>query len=435
MSSETIIWIVLWLAISGGLLVYSKSLKLGLMMWLQFFVWGAWYTTVGNFMGSVGMTDSVYLVYSMNSIAAIVAPFFLGLIADRYFASEKVLAVLHLLGAAFMFLAPWVAESTGSAPLFIGIMLLYNLCYMPTLGLANALAFHHIEDQENQFPKIRVLGTVGWIVAGVVVSQVMSDVLKVAADATHWPLYITAAMSLVMGVYAFFLPHTPPPAAGKKATVRDIIGLDAFAQLGSRSFYVFIAASLLMCIPLAAYYAYAPVFILKAGIQNPGFQLTFGQASEVIFMVLMPFFFRRLGVKWMLGVGMLAWTIRYGLFAAAAPSGIFWMIMTGIVLHGICYDFFFVTGQIYVDKRSNEKIRGQAQGFLVLVTYGVGMFIGNFIAGILFNWQVGEAGTALDWQTFWFIPAGAALVVMVLFVLIFKDDSEEHMKNRMSSSS
>ena len=410
--------------------------RLGGMMFLQFFVWGAWYVTIGNFMTARGMADLTHWPYTVNPVAAIIAPFFLGLVADRFFATEKVLGVLHLLGGVIMLLVPGV---TGSPGLFVVLLLLYNLCYMPTLALANSLAFHHIENQERQFPIIRVFGTIGWIVAGLFIGFVLGDFSGgELPDRTPLPLYTAAVVSLVLGLYSFTLPHTPPPAAAERVSLRSIVGLDALRQLGSRSFYVFIACSFLICIPLAAYYNFAPIFAANAvydqGVSNavvdllpnPSSLMSLGQMSETAFMLLMPLLFLRFGVKWMLAIGMAAWVLRYALFALGAPDAVFWMVAMGILLHGVCFDFFFVTGQIYVDKKSSPAVRGQAQGFLVLVTYGLGMFIGAQIAGALFNGFLGDAAALTPglWQSFWLVPAGFALLVLVLFVLSFRDDAE-----------
>ncbi len=392
------------------------NVQLSTMMFLEFFVWGAWYVTVGNYMVEVGMGDITHWAYTVSPIAAIVSPFFLGMVADRYFDVEKILGVLHLIGGVAMLAAPFAADQPVT---FIMLLGLHMLCYMPTLGLVNALSFHHITDQEKQFPLIRVFGTIGWIVAGILVSAVLG------ADKTAIPLYVAGAAGIAMGLYSFTLPHTPPQGAGKEsATAREILGLDALGQLKGRAFNVFIICSLLICIPLATYYNFAPIFVSDAGLASPAFKMSFGQMSEVVFMLLMPLFFARLGVKWMLLVGMGAWVLRYVLFALAAPSGVVWMILIGIMLHGICYDFFFVTGQIYVDKKSNEKIRGQAQGFLVFVTYGVGMFIGAQISGWLYNAYKGSAEvmSLSTWQEFWWVPAAFAAVVAVIFLIFFNDD-------------
>ena len=410
------------------------STRLSAMMFLQFFIWGAWYVTIGNYMAAQGMADLTHWPYTVNPVAAIIAPFFLGLVADRFFATERVLGALHIIGGLIMLT---VSQATGSPLLFILLLLLYNICYMPTLGLANSLAFHNIENQEKQFPLIRVFGTIGWIVAGLfigfVLGQFSGDELP---DRTPLPLYTTAIASLILGAYSFTLPHTPPPAAGEKVSLKSIVGIDAFRQLGSRAFYIFIACSILICIPLAAYYNFAPIFVANAVydqnvsnavvglLPNPSSLMTLGQMSEAAFMLLMPLLFARFGVKWMLAIGMAAWILRYLLFAIGAPDAVFWMVVTGILLHGICYDFFFVTGQIYVDKKSTPAVRGQAQGFLVLVTYGIGMFIGAQIAGALFNAFLGDETvlTLARWQDFWLLPAGFALIVFLLFVFTFREE-------------
>jgi nucleoside transporter len=413
----------------------NLSARLSVMMFLQFFVWGAWYTTIAVYMSKEGMATLTHWPFTVNPVAAIAAPFFLGLVADRYFATEKVLGVLHLLGGAVLFLVP---QTTGTPTLFIVLLLVYNLCYMPTLGLANSLSFHNITDQEKQFPRIRVFGTLGWIVAGLFISFVLSRYAGGIAEETALPLYSAAIVSLVLGVYSFTLPHTPPRAAGERVDAASILGFDAFRQLGSRSFYIFILSSLLICIPLAAYYNFTQLYLERANVQNIAATQTLGQMSETLFMLLMPLFFRRLGVKWMLMVGMLAWGVRYALFALAAPDAVFWMIALGILLHGICYDFFFVTGQIYVDKKSTPEIRGQAQGFLVFITYGVGMLIGAQIAGNVYN-RFLDGGTSLtleQWQDFWWIPAAFAVAVAIFFALFFHDrpDGMESASVRESES-
>ena len=406
------------------------------MMFLQFFIWGAWYTTIGNFMAAHGMATLTSWPYQVNPIAAIVAPFFLGLVADRYFATERVLGSLHLLGGIIMLLVP---RATGAPTLFIGLLLLYNLCYMPTLGLVNSLAFHHIQNQEKQFPLIRVFGTIGWIVAGLFIGFVLSRFTGgQLPDTTVLPLYTTAVASLILGLYSFSLPHTPPPAAGRPVSIRSIVGVDALRELGSKPFHIFVISSMLICFALAAYYAYAPIYakaavydtgmknFLTTLLPNPSSLMTLGQMSETIFMFLMPLMFVRLGVKRMLAIGMAAWVLRYGLFAWAAPGAAFWLIALGILLHGVCYDFFFVTGQIYVDKKSSPAVRGQAQGFLVLVTYGVGMWIGAKIAGAVYNSFLGGGATVLtlaQWRSFWWLPAIFATAVLLFFAAFFKSAS------------
>ncbi|MXW50177.1 MAG: nucleoside permease, partial [Gammaproteobacteria bacterium] len=339
-----------------------------------------------------------------------------------------------LLGGAVMLLVPGAA---GSPQLFVALLLLYNLCYMPTLALANSLAFHNIENQERQFPIIRVFGTIGWIAAGLFIGFVLGEFSgDELPDRTPLPLHTAAVASLLLGLYSFTLPHTPPPAAGERVSLGSIVGMDALRQLGSRSFTIFVACSFLICIPLAAYYNFAPIFAANAvydqGVSNavvdllpnPSSLMSLGQMSETAFMLLMPLLFLRFGVKWMLAIGMAAWVLRYVLFALGAPDAVFWMVATGILLHGVCFDFFFVTGQIYVDQKSTPAVRGQAQGFLVLVTYGLGMFVGAQVAGALFNRFLGDdpALTLALWQDFWLVPAGFAFLVLALFVLSFRDD-------------
>ena len=394
-------------------------------MFLEFFIWGAWYTTIAVYMTKHNMGNLTHWPYTVNPIAAIIAPFFVGLIADRYFATEKVLAILHILGAFFMFLTP---SFTGNPTLFILLLLAYNICYMPTISLANTVCFHIMTDQEKEFPMIRVFGTIGWIVAGLVISFVLGNFVAagVKPEETSMIMYLTASASLILGLYSFTLPHTPPPAKGKKVSARSIIGIDAFKQLGSRSFYIFLISSFLICIPLAAYYNFTQIFLESAKFKNIAATQTIGQASETLFMLLMPLFFRRLGIKWMLAAGMLAWALRYALFAMGAPDLVTWMILTGIALHGVCYDFFFVAGQIYVDKKANPQIRAQSQGLIIFVTYGVGLLVGAQIAGSVYNSFLGNATslTLQQWQSFWWIPAVFALVVLILFIVSFKDSSK-----------
>lgn len=396
--------------------------KLSLMMFLEFFIWGAWYSTVAVYMTANGMENLTHWPFTVNPIAAIVAPFFVGLIADRYFATEKVLGFLHILGAVFMFFTPMAVDSP---VVFILLLLAYNLCYMPTMSLANTLSFHHIDDQEKDFPIIRVFGTIGWIIAGLVISFILGQFLaeNVIPEETALPLYLTSAASLLLGLYSFSLPNTPPPAAGEKISVRSIAGVDALKKLGSKSFYVFLFSSLLICIPLAAYYNFTQIFLGNADFDNIAATLTIGQMSEALFMVLIPAMFIRLGVKWMLAAGMFAWVLRYAFFALGATDPIIWMIITGIALHGICYDFFFVTGQIYVDKKSSPEIRGQAQGLIILITYGVGMLIGAQVAGQVYNAFLGTASSLslAQWHDFWWIPAVFAAAVLIFFVIFFND--------------
>ncbi len=390
-----------------------------LMMFLQFFVWGAWYATEGNYMKSHGMTGVIYLAYLASPIGSIVAPFFLGMIADRFFPVQKVLGVMHILSGAFVFSAPMIAEGRiAPVPLFLTFLLLHMLCYMPTVGLATATAFHVLENKEREFPYVRVFGTIGWIAAGIVVS------LLFKGDTTALPMHVAGAGGVLMGLYSFTLPDVPPPGAGKPFSLRDVIGLDALRELGSRPFFVFLASVMLTSIPLATYFAYAPVFLADAHIADPGFKMTFGQMSEVIFLLLLPWFFFRLGVKGVLLTGMLAWIARYTLFLAGAPDAVTWMLILGVCLHGPCYDFVYVAGQVYIDRQATPAIRAQAQGLFVLATYGVGQGLGTFAAGKVFDVvMTGGPSVLRQWETFWMFPLGFALVVTAMFIIGFRGSS------------
>ncbi len=408
------------------------------MMFLQFFLWGAWYVTLGPFMAAMKFSEgSIGNAYSVGPIAAIISPVFLGMIADRFFASQRVLGIMHLLGGVALLAAPSVAaQSSGDAWPFVGLLLVHMLCYMPTLGLSNTVAFHHVKNQEKEFPLIRVLGTIGWIAAGFVVGYLMRQ--AAGANATEaqiaaQPVFFYAAggCGIILGLFSFMLPHTPPPAAGRPFSLRDALGLDAISMLKSPSFAVFIICSFLICIPLAAYYSTAGRYVGATGFKDVATTMTFGQMSEIFFMLVMPLCFARLGVKWMLAVGMLAWVVRYGLFAAAwggdgpGTHHVEWMVLGGIILHGICYDFFFVTGQIYVDKQAPKQVRGQAQGFLVLVTQGVGMLIGAQVISrvVAANTKLNDAGAEIgkNWQTIWLIPCIFAGAILLIFLAAFRN--------------
>lgn len=394
---------------------FGVGLRLFVMMFIQFFIWGAWYVTVGNFLGARGMNDTIATAYSVAPIAAILSPIILGMLVDRYFAANRVLGVMHILGGISIALAPSFATPETSG-LFALIVFLHTLFYMPTLSLTNTVAFHCISEGEKTFPLIRVGGTIGWIVAGIFVSKVLQ------ADKLPTPFFVASGASILLGLYSFTLPHTPPPRKSEKVTMRDILCLDALGLMKEFPFAVFVISSLLICGPLAAYYAYAPVYVDAAGFKDPAFNMTFGQVSEIFFMLIMPLLFARMGAKWMLLIGMAAWVVRYGLFSAAAPDSTLWMIFGGILLHGICYDFFFVTGFIYTDKKAPANLRGQAQGLLVLVTQGIGMLIGAQLMGRLFTAKIVGENPGLEWQQFWLIPCIAAGVIMVAFGILFKDN-------------
>lgn len=434
----------------------ALTLRLSLMMFLQFFLWGAWFVTLYLVLSASGLPASVIGgAYGSAPIGAMVAPLFLGLVADRFFSSEKVMGLLLLLGGGLMLLVP-AAVAAGAGGTVVWLLTGHMLCFMPTLGLANTIAFTHLSQE--QFPAVRVWGTIGWIVAGLA-----GGFLGWSASVNLF--WLAGGAALLLGAYCFTLPSTPPPSRGEPLNLRALLMLDAFKLLARPSFLVFIICSTLICIPLAYYYANTSGFLANMGFKQPVSALTIGQMSELLFMLLIPFFFRRLGVKWMILIGMAGWALRYLLFALAAPDQVVWMLFAGVALHGICYDFFFVTGFMYTDRTAPKEIRGQAQSMLVFFTQGIGMFIGFKIAAhnmapvkpaadaladavargrgaetLSFAQQLGQmfavdlpagidagvlsTASAL-WQSHWLLPAAMAAVVGVVFLVAFRGKGDE----------
>jgi nucleoside transporter len=394
-------------------------IQLSLMMFLNFFVWGIWFVTMGTFLSKGGINATgaeIGQAYGTQCLGAIIAPFIIGLIADRFFAAQKILGVLHIAGAALLY---YISSQTAFGS-FYSLLLVYMIIYMPTLALVNAIALNQVTDAEKQFSGIRMWGTIGWIAAGLIIGWMAWEAKPETLGITY---KVAAIVSVAFGVYSFFLPNTPPAKAGKDVSIAQVLGLDALKILNDKNYLVFFIASILICIPLAFYYGSANQFLNEAGMQSAAAKMTMGQISETVFLFLMPFFFKRFGIKTMLLVGMMAWVLRYLLFAYGDVDNGLWMLYLGIILHGICYDFFFVTGQIYTDQKAGEGVRSSAQGLITLATYGVGMYIGFYMAG-LFTDKYKISDTAHNWQTIWLLPCMFAAGIALMFFVFFKNDKK-----------
>lgn len=397
------------------------KIRLGTMMFLQFFIWGGWFVTLGTFLSQNLGADGPQtgMAFSTQSWGAIIAPFFIGLIADRFFNAERILAVLHLIGAVLMYLMAQATDFAAFYPLVLG----YMLAYMPTLALVNSVSFGQMQQPEREFGQIRVWGTIGWIAAGLVISYLFGwDAAEaIAAGALQNTFLMCAAASLALGLYSFTLPATPPAARGSQVKLGELIGLDALKLLKDRNFALFFVSSILICIPLAFYYQNANPFLTAVGVENATGKMTLGQVSEVAFMLALPLFLNRFGIRWTLILGMAAWVLRYVLFAYGDAGSGMALLLVGIALHGICYDFFFVSGQIYTNSKAGPAYKSAAQGLITLATYGIGMLIGFSVAGQVTQAYTTAAGA--DWTHIWLFPAGFAAVVLVLFALIFKNET------------
>ncbi|HBS53623.1 MAG TPA: MFS transporter [Flavobacterium sp.] len=401
----------------------TNKIKLSSMMFLEFFIWGAWFVTLGTFLGTnlKASGAETAAVFSTQSWGAIIAPFIIGLIADRYFNAERILGVLHLVGAFLMY---QMYQSSDLSSFYIYVFS-YMVLYMPTLALVNSVAFNQMKDPEKEFSSIRVWGTIGWIVAGLSISYVFhwDSVESLASGMLKNTFLLAGIAALVLGLLSFTLPATPPKVSDEKIKIGDIIGLDALKLLKDKNFAVFFISSILICIPLAFYYQNANPFLTESGLENPTGKMAIGQISEALFLLLIPVFFSKYGFKKTILVGMVAWAIRYALFAYGNGGELSFMLIIGIALHGICYDFFFVSGQIYTNSKAGDKYKSAAQGLITLATYGVGMLIGFAVAGWITDNYKTATGT-INWEMVWIIPAGIALAVFVLFALTFNDKNK-----------
>lgn len=391
------------------------------MMFLEFFVWGSWYVTMGTFLGNnlLAKDQDISLAFSTQSFGAIIAPFIVGLIADRYFHAQRILGVIHLIGAGLMYMLYSSTDFAG----FFPVLLIYMILFMPTLALVNSISFNQMKNPEKEFSVIRIWGTIGWVAAGFLISSLAWDSQSGLTEGLLKNTWIMAsAVSVVLGLYSFTLPSTPPRAkTSGEFKLSEALGLDALALLKHRNYAIFFLSSILICIPLAFYYQNASPFLTEIGLENSTGKMALGQVSEVLFLLALPIFFSRFGLKKTLIVAMLAWAIRYVFFAFGdADSGV-WMLLLGIALHGICYDFFFVSGQIYTDSHAGEKFKSSAQGLITLATYGIGMLIGFWAAGQISNFYLQIDGSH-QWNSIWLIPAGISLLVLLFFISFFKEE-------------
>ncbi|WP_421800000.1 nucleoside permease [Haliscomenobacter sp.] len=393
----------------------TTRFQLMAMMFLEFLIWGSWYVTMGTYLGDNLQATGVQigLAYQTVSIGAIIAPFFIGLIADRFFPAQRILGVLHLIGAVVLYLLGQQSTFNGFYPL----ILTYMLLYMPTLALVNAVAFRQMSDTAKEFPPVRVLGTIGWIVVGNIIAYLALEKTK-SLDQTF---LIGAIASAALGVFSFFLPNTPPPKSKEeKISISDILGLEALGMLKNSSYLIFFIGSILVCIPLSFYYNFANPFLNEAGMVGAAGKMSWGQISEIAFMLVLPVALIRYGIKRILLVGMLAWALRYICFAYGDAGENYWMLIVGIILHGVCYDFFFVTGQIYTEQQAGVRFKSSAQGMITLATYGIGMFIGSYISGYVVDMY--NADGVHNWTSIWMVPAGLAVAILLGFAFFFRSE-------------
>jgi nucleoside transporter len=381
------------------------------MMLLEYFIWGSWYVTLGTYMGTYlkSSPSQIGAAYGALAIATIISPFFVGLIADRYFSAQRIMGVLHLVGAGLLYYATTITDNT----MFYWLVIVYSMLYMPTIALSNSIAFGQMTDPGTQFPWIRVFGTIGWILQGLIIGGMGWDTSPITFQ-------LAAGSSALLGIFSFTLPNTPPKANLSDSSWKSVLGLEAFVLFKNRSYLIFFISAILICIPLSFYYSFANVFLNDVGVTNAAAKMTMGQVSEAVFILAIPFLFYKAGVKNMLLVGLAAWGLRYVFFAFGDPNGGLWLLLLGIVFHGICYDFFFVTGYMYTEKKAGEKIKNKAQGLFTLASYGIGMVIGTYLSGIVVEYFTVE-GQPADWYSIWMVPAAIAAFVFIFFLIFFKE--------------
>ncbi|MEO5600163.1 MAG: nucleoside permease [Cyclobacteriaceae bacterium] len=387
--------------------------KLSFMMLLEYFIWGSWYVTMSTYMAENLNSSGLQIgaAYSALAIATMISPFFIGMVADRFFAAQKIMGVLHLVGAFLLYFATQIQDNT----IFYWIILFYSLLYMPTIALSNSIAFHQMSDPGKMFPWIRVFGTVGWIAAGLMITAL-------GIEGGEFTFQMAAIASLTLGIFSFLLPNTPPKGKVAEATASSAIGTEAMVLFKDKPYLVFFIAAVLVCIPLSFYYGFANLFLNEVGMEDAAGKMTLGQVSEALFILAIPFLFNSIGVKKMILIGMVAWFLRYVFFAHGDTGSNLWMLYAGIILHGICYDFFFVTGYMYTEKKAGPKIKNAAQGLFTFATYGLGMFIGTWVSGFVANHYT--VNNQYDWTRIWYVPAGIAVFVLVYFLIFFKEKKD-----------
>jgi nucleoside transporter len=387
--------------------------KLSVMMLLEYFIWGSWYVTMGTYMSEFLHSSGVQIgaAYSALAIATIISPFFVGMVADRYFAAQRIMGILHLVGGALLYLATQITGNTA----FYWVILCYSLLYMPTIALSNSIAFSQMTDPGKQFPWIRVFGTLGWIIAGRLIGAF-------SIEKTQFTFVMASMASVALGLISFILPHTPPKGQASGTSASSVLGTEAFVLFKDKPYLIFFIAAILVCIPLSFYYGFANLFLNEVGMENPASKMTWGQISEAVFILAIPFLFNRIGVKKMLLLGMAAWILRYVCFAYGNIETGTWMLYGGILLHGVCYDFFFVTGYMYTEKKAGEKIKNAAQGLFTFATYGLGMFIGTWFSGFTADFYTTEG--VHQWTNIWLVPAYIAVAVLLYFIFFFNEKKE-----------